>query len=480
MDRTTLLSLCFLCLFGIVSCVQKPVDITISDTGEWERNSAEFNQTEVRENDYNGGNFDVLGDGALLLKKTDEQFKRTSEFYQKGDWTSVWFKNNGGKSVSVDLNVKNYGQEQNMDAGWRKFEGNPLVAPKNSPFATEQSLQLPVELEGNDQSIVRGTGEFEGKWLLVFNVGGWAVGGWAAAVADSLAPITRGENPFTLIDPFPIHEGIDKGEFKGFHAPNDWIEVGGVWYAPDESRDHHSRMWTSTDFINWENRGPIKGMVGHDPGMVYDDSLFYLFNEDGNNLQYLSATDPLGEWTSHGLALEVGDHTGDADLSYFNNAWHMFFDDGVHFDYKIGYASTTPEEFPLGWKLQNDVFGPRKPDQGQQWDEPGDEGNNFGTGDADLAVEDDILYIVYERPIGIAWKKLDLTDKTDQNLTLILEVDHNDDGRTDAIYEQPISARKNTLKFDPTESFSSFRISLRLETQNPRTSAMIQSISINQ
>lgn len=116
-------------------------------------------------------------------------------------------------------------------------------------------------------------------------------------------------------------------------------------------------------------------------------------NENGNYLTYNKLDNSFTSVTDGDTILHVEDHTGDPDLGFFNNRWHMFFDDGEHLHYNIGYAATSAEEFPYGWKLENDIYGPYNPDQGQTWDDDNENGNNFGTGDADFALEDHTLYM---------------------------------------------------------------------------------------
>ncbi len=477
--HTRLLALLPLVLFA---CTPQPDSYTyvIDSVEEWEAVTYQAFQTNVRANDYTGGNFDVLGDGALLLQKADttRRFWHTSAFQQEGTWTSVWLEGlDSEQTVLVEVDLMTYGQPQDMQQGWTKFEGNPLVGPAGWHHNTAKTLALPDSLAGNDQALAKGTGAYADQWLLFFNVGGWAVGGWAAAVADSLAPITRGENPFRLVDPFPLFAGNSRNDTLGYHAPNDWIEVDGTWYAPDESRNHLSRMWTSTNLTDWVDHGPIDGMRGHDPGMVYDGERYYLFNEDDTRIQLVTATDPLGTWTAHGPVLEVGDHTGDADISFFNNRWHMFFDDGLHFYYKLGYAWTTPEEFPYGWRLSNDVFGPRTPDQGQAWDEDTPEGNRFGTGDADLAIEGTTLFLTYERPVGIAFKALDVTDTFEQTTTLTLEVDTNGDGVPNYVSPaQPVTPNTSKTTFT-TVPKGSIRFQVNMISENTLESPMLDRLS---
>jgi len=458
------------------SAVAQPTDspVVLDEASTWTRHSAAHEHTQIRTHGSYGGRADLLGDGALLLQKRDSarSFWHQEAFRRSGRWTAAWVPAAGADTMRLRAEVRVYGQPQDVTSGWTKFAGNPLVAPDGWRHNTPQTLEVPGSEWPQDQSLVRGVGPFKGQWLLFFNVGGWAVGGWAAAVADSLAPLKRGRNPFRLLDPYPLFAGNAVRDTLGYHAPNDWIAVDGQWYAPDESRDLVSRLWTSAPtrapdaLTRWTNEGRIDGMQGHDPGIVHDGSRFYLFTEDGERLQYLSTTTPRGPWTPHGVALDVGDHTGDADVNYFNNAWHLFFDDGPHRTYKIGYARTAPSDFPRGWRLTNDVYGPRTPDQGQAWDEPRRRGNRFGAGDADVAVEGHTLYLTHERPVGLAYKELETTDDAEQTVRAILEIDRDGDGVPDTTHTpRPLAAPQSTAAWSLPET-GRVRLVLELRTTN--------------
>lgn len=449
--------------------------IELDSTNEWWAQTYSANNIQILQNDYSGGRFDIFGTGALLLsrKDTSRPFIKTSAFAHTGRWTSKWIDRSPGlNDVVVEATVNIYGQPQDMSTGWTKFPGNPVIAPTGHPHATEQSLLTPTKLEGNDPALVKGSGQYEGQWLLIFNVGPWASGGWAMAVADSLAPLKAGRNPFRLVKPFPLYTA------KGRHAPNDWIQVDGRWFGPDESRNRRSHMWTTDDFSSWSNRSRIRGIKGHDPGIVYDGERYYLFLEDGDKLQYSTTKNPLDKWQRQGVALAVGDHTGDADLSFFNNRWHMFFDDGPHLNYSIGYATTTAGDFPQGWQLTNDVFGPHNPEQKQQWDDPTPEGNLFGTGDADIAIEGTTLYMVYERPVGMAWKELELLDGRQQQISVQLEIDTDLDGKSDKLIPSRfLSTGNSSVVFEDVEP-GNIRLILTLSTENEDESPLLRRLAI--
>lgn len=462
---------------------------------DWNAYGATSSGVLARSSGAVGGRFDVIGEGALLLRRPDPNrpgggpFFESDRFASTGKWVSRWIEPDGPvRSLSADIRI--YGQPLEMDSGWTKFSGNPLVTARGGRYATDETLQLPDSLLPHDQALVRGTGPYAGKWLLLFDVnvwetGGWeawnAVGGWAAAVADSLAPLKRGVNPFRLIEPYPLFPSDSARATFGYHAPNDFLYVEGTWYAPATSRGQRGHLWTSPDLIHWRNAGPMEGVRGFDPGIAYDGNRFHLFTEDGTRLQHMTAADPLGRWTAHGPVLEVGDHTGDADVSFFNNAWHAFFDDAPHQVYTIGHARTAPSAFPGGWTLTNDVYGPRRPDQGQDWDEPIPHGYNWGTGDPDVAIEGTTLYLTHERPTGIAYKELGLRDDGEQTVRLWLEGDTDGDRSAEWTSEHVLRAGRSRITLDETKAqgrAERIRLSIRLTSRNPRESPMVRSLRL--
>ena len=464
------------------SVVKPDWSFTLDTFAQWNDHTEVGDGMRAEQTRNIGGKFDLMGNGALLLQKAqpEKEFCKVDHFKKKGVWTSKWIPLPAGHSVkALKSEIIIYGKQQDMSKGWVKFKGNPLICGNGWKHATEQSLQLPESLSDSpaDQSLVRGRGKWEGKWLLLFNIGGWAKKGWGMAVADSLEPLQRGINPFKLAEPYPLFKGTG-----GKNAPNDWIEVAGTWYAPDESRGGGPHMWTSTDLVRWKNQGPIKGINGHDPGMCFDGERYYLFNEYSSGIRFCSATDPLGQWTPHGVAFSIGSHCGDADVSFFNNRWHMTFDDAPHRRYQIGYASTTPSQFPKGWKLQRKIFGPHNPDQGQRWDDATGRGNKFGTGDADLALEGTTLYMTYEQPVGIAYKRLEVFDGSKQQIRVRVEADNNDDGNPDnttgwhtLTTGKPSWDAKSGF---PSLSGKRVRISFSMDTQENGESPMITQCSI--
>lgn len=451
---------------------------------QWRNMSADSSDIAIMDAGKIGGWFDLMDNGALLLPKIDKSvsFHKSDAFVSQGVWQSKWMIPSAeAQDIAVELQWKAYGKKQDMRNGWTKFSGNPLVCSYNWKNASEESLQLPEEYSGepNDQALLRGHGEFEGKWILLFNIGPWAVKGWGMAVADSLEPIKRGENPFRIIPKYyPLNKGTVKNDTVGYNAPNDWIFMDGVYYSPDESRDHSSKMWTSTDLLHWTNQDTIHGINGHDPGMCFDGAFFYLFNEDDKTITYCKTKDPLGKWTPMGAAVEIGNHTGDADVSFFNNRWHMFYDDAPHAHYQIGYATTTPEKFPVGWKKEQKIIGPYHPDSGQIWDNDDEQGNQFGTGDGDMALENNTIYLTYERPVGVAFKELDVMPDATHSVRMKIEFDENQDGTKDnATNWEEIHDMDFTQQI---KAQGAFRIILELRTEDSTESPLIESIKIKE
>jgi len=351
--------------------------------------------------------------------------------------------------------------------------------PLNDKNITDETILLPKPGGvPQDQSILKGKGKWEDNWLLFFNhtPNKWPKDYyWSFVVADSLSPLKRGENPFYIdTTTFPLFGPIDG------QAPNDWLEVDGTYYAPDETHDGESHMWVSEDITTWKDLGAVEGILGGDPGIVYDGEDFLLFNENGNYLTYNKLDESLTKVVKGDTVLHVGDHTGDPDVGFFNNSWHMFFDDGEHLHYNIGYAETTAEKFPYGWNLQNDIYGPYIPDQGQTWDNDNKEGNDFGTGDADIAIEGNTLYMFTERPIGVAFRELtELYENSGQTVLLKIEFDNNgDDTVDDATEWMNLNTGKNTFTFKKELNGDRFRLVVDLKSGNETTSPLIRYLKV--
>ena len=297
------------------------------------------------------------------------------------------------------------------------------------------------------------------------------------AVADDLAPLKDGTNPFSLYQRYPLYRGTG-----GHNAPNDWIYAEDTYWIPDETRGDDSHTWSSRELEWYTNEGRIQGMDGHDPGMAYDGEKYYLFNEKGETIVLLTSTDPTGQWEARGPVLDVGGHTGDADVSFFNNRWHMFFDENPHAHYRLGYAWTTPSEFPRGWRRTGRIYGPHNPEQGQTWDDDTKEGNQFGTGDADVALEGTTLYLTHETPIGAAWKNLQVTNANEQSVQLRLQVDRDGDGTTDSSTEwHRLSGGENSWNPDmePVSGEERVRLQIRMGTDNPAESPLLTRLKMN-
>ena len=158
----------------------------------------------------------------------------------------------------------------------------------------------------------------------------------------------------------------------------------------------------------------------------------------------------------------------------------MFFDDGEHLHYNIGYAATKAESFPYGWKLENDIYGPYIPDQGQTWDNDNKEGNDFGTGDADIAIEGNTLYLFTERPIGAAYRKLtEIYKNSGQKVQIKIELDQNGDNTVDYTskwIDLKIGANNITLK--EVLSGEKFRLLIKLHSNYNIASPLVKFIKI--
>jgi len=456
----------------------------VDQISDWQEQTDSSENLDIREAADWGGVIDLMGNGALLLQKvqSDSLYTRVSEFQTSGKWVSKWHDFGTESSMrSIETSIIGYGKKLDMRKGWIKFSGNPVLSggntllPLNPENITEETILLPTPGGvPQDQSIVRGRGIWEGKWVLFFNhtPDAWPNDYyWSAALADNLFPLKEGINPFTIDTlHFPLFGPIDN------HAPNDWLEVNGITYAPDENHEGDSHMWKSEDMINWIDMGPIQGINGSDPGMTFDGRYYYLFNESGERLNYNRLSADFTRIDDGGTVLDVEDHTGDADLAYFNNQWHMFFDDGQHLHYNIGHAVTSPEEFPFGWIKENDIYGPHNPEQGQRWDDDTKDGNDFGTGDADIALEGNTLYMFTERPVGAAFKELDeILDNTGLHLSVLVETDSNGDGVTDdSTGWRELGAGKAVLSWPQILTGRYFRVSFKFETENISETPLVQ------
>jgi hypothetical protein len=452
---------------------------------DWQAITDKANATAIVSSPPVTGSMDLIGSGALVLEKQDptKPFWKTTAFRSEGSWRSQWLTAPDGKSpASIRLTLLAYGRLQDWRSGWKRFAGNPLICAMEERNATPQSLRLPpggVDNGPNDPALERGIGPYAGKWLALYCIGPWANHGIGFAVADSLEPIKQGKNPFTLTENSnPLIAPDDRhDEFAKANSPNDWLPVNGKWYIPVEGLRHDMRnefintLWTADAKLKITRQGEIEGINGHDPGICTDGERFYLFNEDGNWITCCSAANPLGPWKDEGRVLDVGRHTGDADLLFFNNRWHMVFDDGPHRRYLIGHGWTTPEEFPRGWRLESQFFGPK-----QAWEQPTEDGNRFGTGDGDLALDDDTLYMVYERPLGIAWKDLDVYAADPIQAKLTIELDHNGDGKTDASQALDLRPGKNlTCSFKPAACHQ-YRLVMELSTRDATVSPLVKNV----
>jgi len=471
-----------------ISCFGQAI-LKIDTKSEWEKITLNIEHCEIKKADDIGGIVDLMGNGSLLLKKNNPKtnFARNEEFNSEGYWESNWIELDSNFAIqSLETNMLIYGEQIDMTNGWKKFDYNPLISgsntllPLNEDNITSETILLPDPPGGvpQDQAIFLGRGKWHDKWILMFNhtPNAWPNDYyWSYAVADSLAPIKRGKNPFQFeIKNYPLFGPINN------QAPNDWLEVNGVYYAPDETYQSVSHLWKSEDMINWVDLGVIENKVGTDPGIIFDGDRFHLFSENGNTISHCYLDIDSLKGSENKDVLNVGDHTGDADVAFFNNQWHMFVDDGIHLKYKISYASTSPDSFPYGWKLFPEIYGPHKPEEGQIWDDDNEDGNRFGTGDADIALEGNTLYLFTERPIGVAYKELtELFNDDDQNVEVLIEVDNNEDGiKDDSTDWKELRAGKSIWNFAKPIVGNKIKIRYRINSAKSNESPLIKSFKL--
>ncbi|MCF8264147.1 MAG: hypothetical protein K9I99_06550, partial [Melioribacteraceae bacterium] len=286
------LLLTFLC-FPIFTFGQN--EWKVDTKSDWEFSTERMIGSEIREAKDIGGIIDLMGNGALLLNKNvpDSLYALNEDFSQSGSWTSNWkIFDHEIEFTSMGFEILTYGQKLDLTKGWKKFEHNPILSgenvllPLNPENITEQTILLPPPPGGvpQDQSILLGRGQWEGKWILMFNhtPDAWPKNYyWSFAIADSLAPLKRGINPFSIpTENYPLFGPIDN------QAPNDWLEVNGVFYAPDETYQSMAHLWISEDMISWVDKGVIENKVGTDPGIIFDGVQFHLFSENGNVISH--------------------------------------------------------------------------------------------------------------------------------------------------------------------------------------------------
>lgn len=473
-----------LMLTGLWNCQKQAPKVVIDTRQEWQQWTDSSTTTMVLSEPTSGDRFDLTGNGGLLLQKSQPEslFTRTSAFKSEGRWLSKWLPAGDFKALEIDYIV--YGNPLDLKTGWHKAAANPLFSGSNELLPLDEKNLSPKTIVlpepggvPQDPSIIKGSGKWQGKWLLVFNhtPRKWPFEYyWSFAVADSLAPLQRGENPFQLPqENYPLFGPVDS------LAPNDWLEINGRFYAPGETYQNTPHLWISDDFIHWQLAGTIKDLVGTDPGICFDGRTVHLFSENNHLLMHAELDVDEVRAVKNEPVLDVGDHTGDADCLFFNNQWHLFFDDGPHLYYKLGHAGTSPSDFPYHWRLENDFFGPHNPEQGQRWDDDDEQGNRFGTGDADLALEDLTLYMVYERPIGMAYRQLnEVFDDRDQQVQIRFWLDEDGDGQPETKSNwQTLQAGKRQWPL-PDSKAKRLRIELRLRSSQSAESPLIRSLKL--
>jgi hypothetical protein len=449
---------------------------TVDGRSQWEEYTGEIRNADIRRSENVGGKFDLMGDGSLLLRKSDpgKRFHQSDYFVNDGRWISKWYALNPNEDLileSLSTDLVTYGGEIDL-ADWILFENNPVASDYDYQHQKKETAVLPPDLKGQpqDQSVIVGNGRFEGKWLLLFNIGSYAVNGWGGMIAESLEPLKRGVNPFSLItDPYPMH---GPGEHN---APNDWIEVNGVYYTAATTPGPAS-IWSSPDLAEWTHEGPLYNQVGSDPGIVFDGEDFHLFIEDGNYIRHCLLRISENRCASCDVVLDVGTHTGDPDINFFNNRWHMFIDVERDGEYEIGYASTTASAFPYGWRLHpGNIFGPDDLDIQRK--------ESDYTGDPDIALEEETLYLFYENPVRVAFNELDELRSTRGHETRIrIEADEDGDGEPDQVtrwyvLEGGRSVLREQNELEPVEG-KKFRVLIDMKTTDSGESPMIKSFAL--
>jgi hypothetical protein len=474
--------LVFSVILSVSSLATTPVgedDIVwaVDRRSDWTNHTDVLSHVDIRASENVGDNFDLMGNGSLLLKKVndDERFHQSNYFLDNGQWTSIWY--DFGKAVvleSVLTDLITYGGEIDFTE-WTLFENNPVACAADYRHKKRESALLPPEPTGQpqDQSVILGSGPYEGKWLLLFNIGSYALNGWGGMVADSLDPLKRGVNPFRLItDPYPMH---GPGERQ---APNDWIQVDGVYYTAATTPGPVT-IWTSPDLSDWTHVGPLYNQLGSDPGIVYDGEEFHLFIEDRNYIRHCLLDIGNNRCISSDIVLDVKTETGDPDVVFFNNRWHMFIDARRQPDrkYEIGYAWTTPSDFPYGWRLHHrTIFGPDSltPEQRLESDY---------TGDPDVALEDETLYLFYENPVRVAFRELhEVREIAGHETRIRIESDRDGDGQPDMATDwHVLEGGKSTLRTSevlrPIEG-TRFRVRIEMRTEDWNKSPLLKNFTV--
>ena len=90
MEKTTIAPIIF-CFLLITSCTKK-FELKIDAQNDWEENTAKSDDVTIKKSDDLNGVVDLMGNGALLLKKLDngKPFQKTSIFRESGTWISKW------------------------------------------------------------------------------------------------------------------------------------------------------------------------------------------------------------------------------------------------------------------------------------------------------------------------------------------------------------------------------------------------------
>src|SRR6056297_1354959 len=101
---------------------------------EWNKNTAHYEHVSVVKSNNMNGVIDLMGNGALILEKSDNKksFQKTSAFHGRGTWVSEWQMLDRRKIISINTEIITYGNEIDMHSGWMKFSGNPVISGENT------------------------------------------------------------------------------------------------------------------------------------------------------------------------------------------------------------------------------------------------------------------------------------------------------------------------------------------------------------
>lgn len=306
------------------------------------------------------------------------------------------------QNVAADGPNRSFAEPINFSEGWSMSGANPILVDDLADDDRD-TLSTGAFLFGKpqDPALV----EYGQEYYLISNIGAYGYNGWLVAVTESLKPLKRGTNPFQ-------HSGMGDYGFDPFsllQASNDWLVKEGTFFGVDNTINGFAII-TSESMNSFETEESVNA-EGGDPGFVEVNGTWHVFTETGTFQQtgkkilHTSSDDLDGQWTASEKVLELEAHTGDPDLIRINDWWYMFVDTGRHKNYSVSYAQTTVSDFPNGWEFKGKAIGPNEGNQ--TWDSPRIGGNRFGIGDADVILENGVVYMVYERPVGVAYRNIE-------------------------------------------------------------------------